>query len=98
MTERRYPIKLGYTYTTILNEQLSFNRPPKTLLLPKSLVIDNKTLSQSIKFTQERPDKLFIERRFALKKTEVEPCYYQLLASVQNRNQKASLTPIEIEW
>ncbi|MCD6430387.1 MAG: DUF3857 domain-containing protein [Deltaproteobacteria bacterium] len=98
MTKRRYPLKLGYTYTTILSEHLSFSKPPKTLLLPETTEIDNEIFSQTIKFTQEKPDKLIIKRSFALKKTEVEPHYYQLLTSVQNRNQKASLTPIEIEW
>ena len=98
MTTRRYPLKLGYTYTTILREHLSFNKTPKTLKLPKETIIDNEIFSQTIKFTQEKPDKLLIERRFTLKKTEVEPQYYQLLTSLQNRNQKRSLTPIEIEW
>ena len=98
MTTRRYPLKLGYTYTTILREHLSFSKTPKTLKLPKETVIDNEVFSQTIKFTQEKPDKLLIERRFTLKKTEVEPQYYQLLTDLQNRNQKRSLTPIEIEW
>lgn len=98
MIKRRYPLKLGYTYTTILSEHLSFNKPPKTLLLPETTEIDNEIFSQSIKFTQEKPSKLLIERRFALKKTEVEPQYYQSLTSIQNRNQKKSLTPIEIKW
>ncbi|MEA1924177.1 MAG: DUF3857 and transglutaminase domain-containing protein [Pseudomonadota bacterium] len=98
MTSRRYPLKLGYTYTTILREHLSFSKAPKTLKLPKETVIDNEVFSQTIKFTQEKPDKLLIERRFTLKKTEVEPDYYQLLTSLQNRNLKRSLTPIEVEW
>ena len=98
MIKRRYPLKLGYTYTTILREHLSFSKLPKTLLLPKSKASDNEIFTQTIKFTQEKPDKLLIERRFALKKTEVEPQYYQLLTSMQNRNHKRSLTPIGIEW
>ena len=98
MTERRYPLKLGYTYTTILNEHLSFRKPPKALQLPDKTEIDNEIFSQTINFTQEKSDKLLIERRFSLKKTEVEPHYYQLLTNLQNRNQKASLIPIEVEW
>ncbi len=98
MTKRRYPLKLGYTYTTILNEHLSFNVPPKGLRLPDKTEINNEIFSQNIKFTKVKPGKLLIERRFTLKKTEVEPQYYQLLTNLQNRNQKRSLTPIEIEW
>jgi len=98
MTKRRYPLKLGYTYTTILNEHLNFSQPPQTLLLPDTTEIDNEIFSQNLKITQEKPDKLLIERHFVLKKTEVEPHHYQLLTSLQNRNQKASRTPIEVEW
>ncbi|MEA3348911.1 MAG: transglutaminase domain-containing protein, partial [Pseudomonadota bacterium] len=98
MTKRRYPLKLGYTYTTILNEHLSFSLPPKVLRLPVKTEINNKIFSQNIKFSKVKPGKLLIERRFTLKKTEVEPQYYQLLTNLQNRNQKRSLTPIEIEW
>ncbi len=98
MTKRRYPLKLGYTYTTILSEHLSFSKTPTNLLLPDEAAIDNEIFSQTIKFTQGNPGKLFIERRFVLKKTEVEPHYYQFLTGIQNRNQKTSLTPIEIVW
>ncbi len=98
MVKRRYPLKLGYTYTTILTERISFSTPPKTLLLPETTVIGNEIFSQNIKFSRENPDKLLIERSFALKRTEVEPQYYPLLTNLQNYNHKRSITPIEIGW
>ena len=98
LVKRRYPLKLGYTYTTIVREHLSFSKPPKKLLLPDKTEIDNEIFSQSIKFKQNEPDKLLIERIFALKKTEIEPQYYQLLMGLQNHNRSRALTPIEIEW
>ncbi|MBN2809061.1 MAG: DUF3857 domain-containing transglutaminase family protein [Deltaproteobacteria bacterium] len=97
MVKRHYPLKLGYTYTTILREHLSFQQPPANLWLPENTAVDNEIFSESLKFTREEPDKLFIERCFALKKTEIEPQSYQRLTALQNRKQQRALTPIAFE-
>ena len=98
MTSRHYPLKLGYTFSTVAEEQLSFEKPPKEIHLPQKGELENEVFSATIACKQMTPKKIVIERIFALKKTVVEANLYPLLTTLQNHQQRLSLTPIVIEW
>ncbi len=97
MTKRNYPIKLGYTFSTVAEEHLTFLRPPQTIHLPPAQNLKNQVFSASISCHQPTPEQLVIKRSFAMKKTEVGADLYPLLTGLQNHKRNLSLTPIVIE-
>ncbi len=98
MTRRRYPIKLGYTFSTIAEERLTFVQPPRKICLPQARRRENKVFTTTLFCTRPTPDKLVIKRRFALKKTEVSAENYHLLTGLQNYKRNLALTPIIIDY
>ncbi len=98
MTTRHYPIKLGYTFTTVASEHLTFARPPKKVFLPDNYNLENEIFSATLNCRQPTPEQLLIKRHFSLLKTEVDAHLYHKLTTLQNYKQRLSLTPIVIEW
>ncbi|RLB73660.1 MAG: hypothetical protein DRH03_02910 [Deltaproteobacteria bacterium] len=97
MTKRHYPIKLGYTFSTVAEEHLTFTQPPQKIYLPKLQNQENEVFTATLSCRQTAPGQLLIKRRFAMKKTEVGTDLYHLLTSLQNFKRNLSLTPIVIE-
>ncbi|HDS16876.1 MAG TPA: DUF3857 domain-containing protein [Proteobacteria bacterium] len=97
LSERRYPLKLGYTLTTILEEELTLPAGSRgETVLPPTQIIDNQALYFSLEGRESQPGKISWRRVFAFKKTEIEPAAYPLLTAFQNHNRKLSLTPIDL--
>lgn len=97
MTKRHYPIKLGYTFSTVSEEHLTLLQPPQKIHLPPEQNLKNRVFSATISCRQPTPEQLVIKRSFALKRTEVEADLYPLLTGLQNYKRNLSLTPIVIE-
>jgi len=97
MTSRHYPIKLGYTFSTIAEEHLTFLQPPQKIYLPPEQILENQVFSATISCRQPGPKQLVIKRGFAMKRTKVKADLYHLLTGLQNYKRDLALTPIVIE-
>jgi len=98
MTERRYPIKLGYTFSAVAEEHLTFTQLPQKIYLPPQKNLENQVFSAALSCCQPKSEQLVIKRSFAMKKTEVGAALYHLLTGLQNYKRNLSLTPIVIEF
>jgi hypothetical protein len=97
LTQRRFPIKLGYTFTTTVKEELSLPRPARKIVLPDMIRVDTPDFTQVFEiFT--KPGKLVFKRRLVIKKSEIAASSYPALTKLQNRNLKLSRTPVFITW
>jgi len=92
MTRRRYPLKLGYTYTTEIEERLSFP-PDFEITLPADTKINTPVLEAGLQFSRQ-PDGVLIRRFQTIKKTEISPDEYPSLTRLQERNLKLSRNPL----
>ncbi|NPA24995.1 MAG: DUF3857 domain-containing transglutaminase family protein [Deltaproteobacteria bacterium] len=97
MTARRFPIKLGYTFTTTVEEKLTLPHPARKIVLPATIKIDTPEFTQ-VFATSTKPRELVFKRRLVIKKSEIATSAYPGLTEIQNRNLKLSRTPISITW
>ncbi len=97
MTARRFPIKLGYTFTTVVKEELSLPRPARRIVPPAAIRFDTSDFTQVFE-PSGKTDKLFFKRLLVIRKSEIAASSYPALTRIQNRNLKLSRTPVSIIW
>ncbi len=92
MVRRKYPLRFGYTYKTLISEAIHFKTPPRAITLPAIRNVASSLLDYQTIFTLEGTSTLWIRREFALKKLEVTPGEYrQILAVQHDRRQRVTL-------
>jgi len=96
MTSRKYPIKLGYTYNTVVKEHLSGIKFLKTISFPARTNTDNNLFTYQTTYTLENPDQLIIKNLFSLKKLEISATDYHQLTLLQHNRESEVLLPIVI--
>ena len=97
MTKRKYPIRLGYTYNTVVEEHLSGIKQLNTISFPARTNMDSSLFTYRTTYTLERPDKLIIRNMFSLKKLEIPATGYHQLTLLQHDRESEVLLPIVID-
>lgn len=92
LSERRYPLKLGYTFKTEITETMSF---PTSISVspPENFSLSNQVLAADLQIRRQ-PGRLFLQRNLTIRQTEVAAPNYPALLQLQNRNLKLSTTPL----
>ncbi|MBN2331933.1 MAG: DUF3857 and transglutaminase domain-containing protein [Deltaproteobacteria bacterium] len=96
MTTRSYPLRLGYTYSTVVEEQIAANPLLQQLELPPATAIDTKYFNYQTLYVGKGEEQLTITRTFALKQLEVPAASYQEITSLQHDRNQEVLLPILI--
>jgi hypothetical protein len=97
MTSRKYPLRLGYTYKTVVEEHLSGMKPLKKIRLPARATMDSNLFTYRTTYTLAGPDQLTIKNVFSVKKLEIPSADYHQLTLLQHNRESEVLLPIVID-
>ena len=97
MTSRKYPLRLGYTYKTVVEEHLSGIKLLKKIKLPAKTTMDSNLFTYRTTYTLAGSDKLIIKSIFSLKKLEIPATEYHQLTLLQHDRESEVLLPIVID-
>ena len=97
MTSRKYPLRLGYTYETVVEEHISGIKPLKKIRLPARTTMDSNLFTYRTTYTLGMPDQLTIKNIFSLKKLEITSADYHQLTFLQHARGNEVLLPIVID-
>ena len=97
MTSRKYPLRLGYTYKTVVEEHLSGVKLLKKIRLPAKTTMDSNLFTYRTTYTLAGPDQLTIKNVFSVKKLEIPSTDYRQLTYLQHARENEVLLPIVID-
>ena len=97
MTSRKYPLRLGYTYKTVVEEHLSGIKLLKKIKLPAKTTMDSNLFTYRTTYTLAGPDQLTIKNVFSVKKLEIPSADYHQLTFLQHARESEVLLPILID-
>ena len=97
MTKRKYPLRLGYTYKTMVEEHVSGIKTLKKIRLPAKTSTDSNLFTYRTTYTLEKPDQITITNIFSLKKLEIPATGYHQLTLLQHDRESEILLPIVID-
>ncbi|MBW1644737.1 MAG: DUF3857 and transglutaminase domain-containing protein [Deltaproteobacteria bacterium] len=97
MTRRKFPLRLGYTYSTIITEQLRGLPALGRIRLPVTTAYDTDTITYYTACSLSPPDTLTIRRYFALNRLEVPAADYRQLTNLQFDREQETFLPFVIE-
>ena len=93
MVKRRYPLRVGFTFKTVVREMISIEHPYCEILLPVSRDIDNRFVQYGTSFSVIK-NGLKIERSLSIKRLEIRPEEYRGLLDVQAGLMGSPVNPI----
>ncbi len=96
MTTRKFPLRLGYTYSTIIQERLRGLEALGTIQPPITAAYETSTATHYTAYTFSPPHTLTIRRYFALNRLEVPAADYQQLTNLQFDREQEACLPIVI--
>lgn len=97
MTSRKYPLRLGYTYETVVEEHLSGIQALKNIKLPARAAMDSNLFTYRTTYTLNGSDQLIIKNVFAIKKLEIPTVQYRQMTTLQHDRSNEVLLPIVID-
>lgn len=93
MIDRRYPLKMGYTFETLVRENMKIDRPYCRVDLPGAMDMDDAFMSYRTNYSL-LPQGLEIEHRLSIKRLEIPPEEYRRLLEIQAAVDALHLNPL----
>jgi hypothetical protein len=97
MTGRKYPLRLGYTYKTVIEERMSGIKRLKRLSLPARTNLDSDLFTCRTTYAMAEADRLIIKNVFSIKKLEIPATEYHQLTALQHDRNSETLLPIVVD-
>jgi hypothetical protein len=97
MTGRKYPLRLGYTYKTVIEERMSGIKRLKSLSLPARTNLDSDLFTCRTTYALAEADRLIIKNVFSIKKLEIPATEYHQLTALQHDRNSETLLPIVVD-
>jgi len=96
MVTRTYPLRIGYTFETIIKESMNFDLPYCKVRLPETKGLENGFFKYKTSYSLQK-DGMSIVRVLSIKKLEIPPAYYNGLLKVQALMEASGLQSMSLE-
>ena len=97
MTSRKYPLRLGYTYQTVVEERMSGIKQLKKISFPARVNLDSSFFTCRTTYALAEDDLLIITNVFSIKKLEIPAAEYHQLTALQHDRNNETLLPIVVD-